>query len=120
MEKPNSLVQSITFDIASTAADMRGEGVYERDGHTARTLVREADLRVVLVVMKDGSIIKDHCANETASIHMLSGLVRVRLQDRFVDLPSGRLLVLERALPHNVEAMNESAFLLTLGWHEKS
>lgn len=119
MQEPHSPVQGTTFDIVAVAAEMRGEGVYEREGHTARTLVRETDLRVVLVVMKGGGIIKEHRANETASIHVLSGRVRVRLRDRSVDLSSGRLLVLERGLPHNVEATEECAFLLTLGWHEK-
>jgi quercetin dioxygenase-like cupin family protein len=119
MQEPHSLVQGTTFDIAPIAAEMRAEGVYDRDGHTARTLVRETDLRVVLVVMKGGGIIKEHRANETASIHVLSGHVCVRLRDRSVDLPIGRVLVLERGLPHNVEATEESAFLLTLGWHEK-
>jgi quercetin dioxygenase-like cupin family protein len=119
MERPNSPVQGITFDIAPIAAEMRGERGYEREGHTARTMVRETDLRVVLVVMKSGGIVKEHRANETASLHVLSGHVRVRLGDRLVDLPSGRLLVLERWLPHSVEAMDESVFLLTLGWHEK-
>ena len=50
----------------------------------------------MLVVMKSGGIIKEHRAQETASIHVLSGRVRVRLPDRSVDLASGRLLVLER------------------------
>jgi quercetin dioxygenase-like cupin family protein len=116
MEEPHSPVQGSTFDIAPIAKEMRGEGAYERDGHTARTLVREPDLRVVLVVMKGGGIIKEHRAHETASIHMLSGHARVRLRDRVVDLTSGRLLVLEGGLLHSVEAVDESAFLLTLGW----
>jgi quercetin dioxygenase-like cupin family protein len=120
MEDVHSLVPGTTFDLAPIAAELRGEGVYERDGHTARTLVREMDLRVVLVVMRSGGIIKEHLAHETASIHMLSGHVRVRLRDRLVDLPSGgRLLVLEAGLPHTVEAVDESAFLLTLGWRPK-
>jgi quercetin dioxygenase-like cupin family protein len=119
MQEPHSPVQGTTFDIAPIAAEMRREEVYEREGHTARTLVRETDLRVVLVVMKGGGVIKEHRAKETASIHVLSGRVCVRLRDRSVDLPGGRLLVLERGLPHNVEAAEESAFLLTLGWHEK-
>jgi len=116
MEDVHSRVPGSTFDLASIAAELRGEGVYERDGHTARTLVRETDLRVVLVVMKSGGTIKEHRAKETASIHLLSGRVRVRLRDRLVDLPSGRLLVLEGGLRHTVEAVDESAFLLTLGW----
>ena len=118
MEQPHP-VQGNAFDTAPLARELRGEAAYEREGHTARTLVREADLRIVLMVMKAGAIIKEHRANETASVYTLSGHVRLRMGDRVVDLPSGRLLVLERELPHNVEAVDESSVLLTLGGPER-
>ena len=118
MEEAHSPVQRITFDLAPIVAEMRREEVYEREGHTARTLAREEDLRVVLVVVKGGGVIKEHRANGTASMHVLSGHLHVRLRDRWVDLPGGHLLMLERGLPHNVEALDESVFLLTLGWHQ--
>jgi quercetin dioxygenase-like cupin family protein len=33
-----------------------------------------------------------------------------------VDLPVGRLVSVERDVPHDVEAVEESAFLLTIAW----
>lgn len=107
------------FDIAAVDAEMRRSDAYGREGHTARTLAREADLRIVLVVMKPGARIAEHRAKDTASVHTLRGHVRLRLPDRVADLPAGHLLVLERAVPHDVEAVAESAFLLTLGWEPK-
>ena len=106
----------ITFDLAAVDSELRKEAAYERDGHTARTLVRKPDLRIVLIVMKPGARIAEHRADETASVHALSGHVRVRLPDKVVDLAAGRLLVIERELKHDLEAVVESAFLLTLGW----
>ena len=85
----------------------------------ARPLIREADLHVMLVVMKAGSVIKDHSAKETASVYTVSGHLRVRLPTGVVDMPSARLLVLERGLVHSVEAVEESTFLLSRGSHEK-
>jgi hypothetical protein len=32
------------------------------------------------------------------------------------DLPAGHLLVLDRAMPHDVVAIEDSAFLLTVAW----
>jgi hypothetical protein len=43
----------------------------------------------------------------------------VRLPERVADLPSGMLLGLERGLQHSVEALEDSAILLTIGWHAK-
>jgi hypothetical protein len=33
-----------------------------------------------------------------------------------VDLPAGHLLVLDRAIEHDLEAVEESAILLTISW----
>ena len=119
MQEPHSPVQGSHFDIAPIAAEMRGEAGYEHSGHTARALVRESDLRVMLLVMKAGSVIKEHSAKETASVYTVSGHLRVRLPTGVVDVPSGRLLVLERGMVHSVEAVEESSFLLSRGSHEK-
>lgn len=98
---------------------MRQEDAYGRDGHTARTLVRESDMRIVLIVMKAGARLAEHEASDTASIHALTGHLRLRLPDALTELQSGRLLVLERGLRHDVEAVVDSAFLLTLGWRAR-
>ncbi len=119
MSRPQQTQQGAVFDLAAIDAEMRREAAYEREGHTARTLVREEDMRVVLVVMRAGGRIAEHRAKDTASVQTLSGHVRLRLPDGVIDLPAGRLLVLERDLRHDVEAAEESAFLLTLGWHAR-
>jgi len=112
--------QSIAFEIADIAREMQAEDVYARDGHAARTLVREADLRIVLMVMKAGFIMKEHRVAETASVHAVAGHVRLNLPGRVADLPIGKLLILEGGLQHSVEALEESTILLTLGWRAKS
>ena len=118
MSKPESTAGGAVFDLATADREMRNEEAYVREGHTARTLVREPDLRIVLVVMKAGGLIAEHHVSRTASIHALAGHVRLRIPGRDVDLPAGQLLVLERGLRHDVEAVLDSAFLLTLGWQQ--
>jgi quercetin dioxygenase-like cupin family protein len=114
------------FDFATLDREMRSEEAYLREGHTARTLVREHDMRVVLIAMTAGARIAEHIANETVSIQTLSGCLRLQLprlarqrEDRIIELPVGRLLVLARGLEHDVEAVGDSACLLTLGWNDK-
>lgn len=116
MTSPVSTEHGAIFEIATIVRELRQEEAYVRDGHTARTLVREPDLRVVLLVLKSGAKIPEHQAQAMASIHVVSGRVRLRLPDRLADLRAGQLLVLEKGLTHDVEAVGESAFLLTLAW----
>jgi len=40
----------------------------------------------------------------------------VRLADQKVDLSAGELLVLDCGVLHDLEALEESAFLLTISW----
>jgi len=38
------------------------------------------------------------------------------MQDHLVDLTPGQLLALDRSIKHDVEAREDSAFLLTIAW----
>jgi quercetin dioxygenase-like cupin family protein len=85
-------------------------------GHMARTLVRQPTLRVVLMVLRSGSVIREHSADGASSLQVLSGRVTLCLPNRKVDLASGQLLAMEARVPHDVEALEDSAVLLTLSW----
>ncbi|HEX7840840.1 MAG TPA: hypothetical protein VF469_25355 [Kofleriaceae bacterium] len=123
MTRPESAEFGAIFDLATIEEELRGEDAYARDGHSARTLVREHDLRVVLIAIKAGSRVAAHTVDETVSVQTLTGRLRVQLPrlarqrgDGFVELPIGRLLVLEPGTEHGVEAIGDSAFLITFGW----
>ncbi|MCB9707251.1 MAG: hypothetical protein H6714_00475 [Myxococcales bacterium] len=97
---------------------MRQEDAYQRAGHTARTLVRSADLRVVALVMKAGARIAEHQAPQSASIQTVSGHLRLHLPDRTVDLPAGQIPALAPGLRHDLEATADTMFVLTLGFSQ--
>lgn len=120
MTKPSSIIDGAVFDITTVDRELRSADAYKIDGHTARTLVREPAMRVVLIVMTAGAKIAEHHAQETASIHSLSGHIRLRLPQRAVDLPAGHLLVIPAQLPHDVEAVDDAAFLITLARGEST
>lgn len=88
-------------------------------GRSAETLVKYDEFRIVLVRMKPKSYMSHHKAEGPISIHVIHGKVRVHLpEDRMEDLKPGDLLTLDRCLEHDVEALEESAFLLTIAWPE--
>ena len=120
MAKPTAIGFGAVFDLATVDRELRSEAAYQRDGHTARTLVREPAIRVVLVAIRAGAKIAEHRTGDTASIHALTGHIRLRLPDHAVDLPAGQLLVIAPRVTHDVEAVSDSAFLITLarGEHE--
>jgi hypothetical protein len=50
------------------------------------------------------------------SVQTISGHIRMHVEEREFDLPAGHLLALEAAVPHDVEALEDSAFVLTVAW----
>jgi len=88
-------------------------------GRSSETIVKYAEFRIVLVRMKPGSYMSHHRAEGPISVHALLGKVRIHLpEDRTEDLVPGDLLTLDRGLEHDVEALEECAFLLTIAWPE--
>jgi quercetin dioxygenase-like cupin family protein len=70
----------------------------------------------VLIAMKANTRMQEHTAAGRISVCSLNGHIRLHLPERGVDLPAGHLLVLDQCVPHDVEATEDSAFLLTLSW----
>lgn len=86
-------------------------------GRSSETLVKYQNFRVVLVVMKQGSRMSGHHADGPISVHGLEGRIRLHMPDSHTaELGPGDILALERGVKHDVEAIGESAFLLTISW----
>jgi len=62
---------------------------------------------------------RQHRAEGRISIQQLKGQVRIHLADRNVTLSTGHLLVLDCGVLHDVEALEESALLLTISWRRQ-
>ncbi len=86
-------------------------------GPSSKTLVKHPDLRIVLLAMRKRMCMHEHRTTARISVQTLSGHIRLRLPNRTVELLTGQLLVLDQCVSHDVEAEEDSAFLLTLSWH---
>ena len=103
------------FDLFKEIADAEKKKPWQ-SGHSAKTLFKKPDLRVVLITMQDAARMKEHHADGTISIHVLKGQIRVTLHGQSHDLSVGNLLTLAASIRHDVEAVGDAAFLLTISW----
>jgi len=106
----------LQFDLAAETEQLRQEDAWTTRLRNAKTLVKYPDLRIVLIAMKSGTRMEGHKADGSISIQALAGKLRLHLPDQAVEIPAGRLLTLQRALPHDVDALEDSSFLLTISW----
>ena len=114
LEKP-----VLEFDLQAEIRQLQEQESWQREtGRSSKTLVKYPDFRIVLVAMKAGSLMKEHRAEGRISIQTLQGSVRFTMPQKEVEVAAGQLLVLDHGIPHDVKALQESAFLLTIAWPE--
>jgi len=108
---------ALQFNLAGELAQLQRDDSWQpATGRSSKTLVKYPDLRIVLIAMKANTRMHEHTAAGRISVHTLNGHIRLHLPERVVDLRAGNLLALDQCVSHDVEASEDSAFLLTLSW----
>lgn len=111
----------LQFNLASELDELHRDASWVQPaGRSSKTLVKYADLRIVLIAMKANTRMHEHTAAGRISVHSLKGHIRLHLPDQVVDLPVGLLVALDQCVAHDVEATEDSAFLLTVSWPEEA
>jgi quercetin dioxygenase-like cupin family protein len=105
----------LEFDLARELEQLCREP-QPTSGQNAKTLVKYDDFRIVLIALRAHTRIPGHRADGRISVHTIRGHMRLRALERTFDLRAGDLLALDQGLPHDVEALEDSAFLLTIAW----
>src|SRR5579863_1122809 len=107
----------LQIDFERELQQLRQENSWQREtGRSSKTLAKYPDFRIVLILMKSGTQMRQHRAEGRISIQQLKGQVCIHLPNREVNVSAGQLLVLDCGVVHDVEALEESALLLTISW----
>ena len=110
----------LQIDLDRELQQLRQEDSWQREtGRSSKTLAKYPDFRIVLILMKGGTRMRQHRAEGRISIQQLKGQVCIHLAHRKVNLSAGHLLVLDCGVLHDVEALEESALLLTISWRRE-
>jgi quercetin dioxygenase-like cupin family protein len=112
---PSMASPFLEFDLTAEVNMLHAESTWTT-GRNARTLVKYDDLRVVLTALRANMRIREHTTDGRISIQMLSGHLRLNASGRTFDLRPGSLVALDQGIAHDIEALEESAFLLTIAW----
>ena len=105
----------LTFDLAALLVQIKDEDPWQQGRRNAMTLHKGPGLQVVLIAMHANTTIPSHRADGPISVQALEGRLTFRTEAHAVPLSPGQLLTLHAGMPHAVEAIEESAFLLTMG-----
>jgi quercetin dioxygenase-like cupin family protein len=113
-ERPTPVVPLLHIRFREQLERLKQEPAWRSGDRNAITLTKEPHLRVVLIAMKKGARLHEHRASGPITIQATSGSLRLAIGDQVLELKPGEVAVLESAIEHEVEALEESALLLTL------
>jgi quercetin dioxygenase-like cupin family protein len=86
----------------------------EEAGRKTRMVVKYPEFRIALITMNAGSKWDDHRTSSRILVQVLRGQIRFCTPNNTFELCAGQLLALDPGVIHRVDALQESAFLLTL------
>ena len=105
----------LNFNLSVEISQLRGEPAFA-NGHNAVTLIKHSEFRVVLVALGQGGQVHEHSASERLALQPLRGHLRLFLESETINLHPDQLLSLDRSIAYRIEAVEDSAFLMWVGW----
>jgi quercetin dioxygenase-like cupin family protein len=104
----------LEFLLKAEDDSLRERAATASSGRAAKTLAKEGRLRVTLIALKRGTVLKQHHADGPVSIQCLRGNVAIAVGDDTSELTSGGLMVLDAKVAHGARALQDSSILITM------
>jgi quercetin dioxygenase-like cupin family protein len=101
------------FDVEEEIARFPPDGP---SGRRAETLLKTPSLRVVLITMRAGTELHEHTAPGPITVQPLQGRFALVVDGEALEIAPGAVVALAERTRHAVRAIEDGAFLLTIGW----
>jgi len=104
----------LVFDFAEIVKAIKTEAAWQNGDRNAMTLLKNSNMSVVLIALKNNAEINFHHAGRMASVQILEGSVNFKTNDHSALLKTGGFLTLHELVEHRLIAAEESVILLTM------
>jgi quercetin dioxygenase-like cupin family protein len=104
----------MSFATEQEISKLKASDQWRRETRAAITLVKTHAFTIVLIALHAGAVLKEHHAEGPITIAVLEGAIRFEARGEERVLRRGGLLALADAIQHEIEALEESAFVLTV------
>lgn len=116
-EHGNFLAQGglIAVDVRAEIARLKSEPAWASGDRHGVSLVKGDGINVALMLLKKGAKLQEHHTKAPITVHLVEGRINFIASDKPHLLTAGMLLALDRAIAHSIEALEDSALILTVG-----
>jgi len=103
----------VTIKIADEIARLKDAAVWTSGDRHAVSLVKDDALNLLLMMLKKGSHLHEHSTKGPITVQVVSGSIRFSGGADQRIISAGEIVALDRGIPHSLEALDESALILT-------
>jgi quercetin dioxygenase-like cupin family protein len=104
----------LNFSLDKALKQLKSEHQWQSENRNSITLVKNRNFCVMLMAFHKGARMPEHSTESPITFLVLSGAIRFTAAKLSQDLNPHDLITLEKSIPHEVEALEESSALLTL------
>lgn len=112
---PKELNQPMmAFAIAEEISKIKADQRSANQGKRSAVLAKNEHVRLVLAVLSRGEVLHEHETEGQITVTVVEGAIRFNALNERVRLAAGGLLTLQPGICHSVEALEDSAFVITV------
>jgi len=104
----------LNFSIDKEIAQLKKETAWINGDRNAVTLQKNSNLRVVLISLRKGATLHEQKVEGPITLFVLSGRMNFIAREEKIIVGNNEFIVLEKATPHDVEALGDTTFILTI------
>lgn len=104
----------VHMDLKEYTKTIKSEKTWKEKDRNAMTVYKTDGMRIVLIALHKGAVLEKHTANGIISVQVMDGEINFSTDDQTVNLKEGQSVALHKMIPHEVTAIKETVFLLTL------
>lgn len=104
----------VHMDLKEFAKTIKHEKAWKEKDRNAMTIYKSEGMRMVLIALHKNAVLEKHTANGTINVQVLDGEITFSTDDQTINLKEGQAVALHKMIPHEVTAIKETVFLLTL------
>jgi quercetin dioxygenase-like cupin family protein len=105
---------SSAFDLPELIKNLKHEPSWENGDLESKILLKGPDKKILLTVLHKGTEISSFLDNESLTLQVIEGKLKVHLRNGSIALSMGESLIINENIKYSIDSLEETAFLMTL------
>lgn len=106
----------LSFDLKAIIENLKQEAAWKTGKKDTITLLKTPHLAILLIAMHGGTRLNSHRSGNMISLQLIEGSLLFQTTDESLDLKTGALLAYHEEADHTIVAVEDSVFVLTIGY----